>query len=145
MLSVSSGRSAVNYSYDNSGELTKITSPGGTQYGFEYDAFGKTSKIKVGSRTLTQNVYENNNGNLLYSLYGNGAKVGYTYDSLDRVTEKLYNDTVKIKYKYDRFGNLYSKEDLFTGTTYRYNYDLSGRTLGINANNGTAVKFVCEN
>ncbi len=41
-----------------------------------------------------------------------------------------YNDTVKIKY--DQFGNLYSKEDLFTGTTYRYNYDLSGRTLGIN-------------
>ena len=145
LLSVSSGKSAVNYSYDNSGKLTKITSPGGTQYGFEYDAFGKTSKIKVGSRTLTQNVYENNNGNLLYSLYGNGAKVGYTYDSLDRVTEKLYNDTVKIKYKYDRFGNLYSKEDLFTGTTYRYNYDLSGRTLGINANNGTAVKFVYDN
>ena len=145
LLSVSSGKSAVNYSYDNSGKLTKITSPGGTQYGFEYDAFGKTSKIKVGSRTLTQNVYENNNGNLLYSLYGNGAKVGYTYDSLDRVTEKLYNDTVKIKYKYDRFGNLYSKEDLFTGTTYRYNYDLSGRTLGISANNGTAVKFVYDN
>ena len=90
-------------------------------------------------------MYENNNGNLLYSLYGNGAKVGYTYDSLDRVTEKLYNDTVKIKYKYDRFGNLYSKEDLFTGTTYRYNYDLSGRTLGISANNGTAVKFVYDN
>ncbi len=101
LLSVSSGKSAVNYSYDNSGKLTKITSPGGTQYGFEYDAFGKTSKIKVGSRTLTQNVYENNNGNLLYSLYGNGAKVGYTYDSLDRATEKTVYDTVKIKYKYE--------------------------------------------
>ncbi len=34
---------------------------------------------------------------------------------------------------------------MFTGTTYRYNYDLSGRTLGINANNGTAVKFVYDN
>ena len=122
-----------------------MLSPGGTRYGFEYDGFGKTKKIKVGSRTLTENVYEPNNGNLAYSTYGNGAKVGYTYDSLDRVTQKLYNDSVKAIYKYDKFGNLYSKNDLFTGVQYKYDYDLSGRTLGVKANDGTSVRFVYDN
>ena len=82
---------------------------------------------------------------MAYSTYGNGAKVGYTYDSLDRVTQKLYNDSVKAIYKYDKFGNLYSKNDLFTGVQYKYDYDLSGRTLGVKANDGTSVRYVYDN
>ena len=144
LLSVASVSSAVNYTYNSVGRLSKITSPSGTQYNFEYDPFGKTKKIKVGSRTLTENFYEQYNGNLSYSLYGNGAKVGYTYDSLDRVTQKLYNDVVKVIFKYDKFGNLYSKNDLFTNVLYKYSYDLSGRTLGISGSDGTSVNYVYD-
>ena len=144
LLSVASGSSAVNYTYNSVGRLSKITSPSGTQYNFEYDPFGKTKKIKVGSRTLTENFYEQYNGNLSYSLYGNGAKVGYTYDSLDRVTQKLYNDVVKVIFKYDKFGNLYSKNDLFTNVLYKYSYDLSGRTPGISGSDGTSVNYVYD-
>ncbi len=45
-----------------------------------------------------------------------------------------YNDTVKIKY--DQFGNLYSKEDLFTGTTYTYG-DSEWKDLLTNFNGDT--------
>ena len=38
-------------------------------------------------------------GLLDYSVYGNNQKIEYTYDMLDRVTEKKYNDTVKVTYK----------------------------------------------
>ena len=67
--------------------------------------------------------------------------MGYTYDSLDRVTQKLYNDVVKVIFKYDKFGNLYSKNDLFTNVLYKYSYDLSGRTLGISGSDGTSVNY----
>ncbi len=65
-------------------------------------------------------------------------------DVLDRVTQKLYNGVTKVKFRYDKFGNLYEKTDLFTNTTYRYNYDLIGRIMGVVGSNGTSIHYVYD-
>ena len=145
MQSVSIGNSSVNYTYETGGSLKSITSPSGTVYNFKYDEFGNTSKILVGSKTLTQNTYDATRGLLTNSTYGNGQKIGYTYDILDRITQKLYNDVVKVKYKYDKFGNLYEKQDLFINTTYNYSYDLIGRITKISGSDGTSVNYAYDN
>ena len=145
LQSVSIGNSSVNYTYETGGSLKSITSPSGTVYNFKYDEFGNTSKILVGSKTLTQNTYDATRGLLTNSTYGNGQKIGYTYDILDRITQKLYNDVVKVKYKYDKFGNLYEKQDLFINTTYNYSYDLIGRITKISGSDGTSVNYAYDN
>ena len=142
--SVTTGSSTVNYAYNRNGSLNKITSPSGTEYNFVYDDFGNTSQIKVGSNPLTTNTY-NTYGLLKQSVYGNGQKINYSYDTLDRIKEKLYNNVVKVKFRYDESGNLYEKQDLFTGTTYRYNYDLSGRVTAISGSDNTSLGYVYDN
>jgi len=142
--SVTSGSSTVQYGYDSNNILQSITSTSGTVYNFAYDGFGNTTNISVGTQSLTTNTYDTVRGLLKYSVYGNGQKIGYTYDLLDRVTEKLYNDVVKVKFRYDKFGNLYEKQDLFTNTTYRYSYDLIGRITGVSGSNGTSLNYVYD-
>lgn len=141
---VVSGGSTVEYNYNSIGQLTGIDSPSGTSYTLNYDEFGNTKTIYVGSQKLTENFYDTNRGLLDYSVYGNNYRIDYNYDLLDRVTEKLYNNVAKVKFRYDKFGNLYEKQDLFTNTTYRYNYDLSGRITGITGSDNTSLNYVYD-
>ena len=74
-------------------------------------------------------------------IYGNGASVGYTYDGLDRVTQKLYNNVVKFEYTYDKLGNLVRHNNLVNNTTTKYAYDLIGRILNVKSSNGTSLFY----
>ena len=92
--SVSSGNSTVGYTYNTVGALTGITSPSATQYAFHYDQFGRTTSIEAGNRTLSTTAYRDNTSSLISTFtYGNGQTVEYSYDSLDRLTQKRYNGT----------------------------------------------------
>ena len=71
----SSTASAVSYAYSKE-DLASVTTPS-TKYAFTYDTFGNPLKTTAGGKTLVQNTYEKNNGNLTGSEYGNGLKVGY--------------------------------------------------------------------
>jgi len=86
----------VNYTYDVAMRLSTITtnptSSTSTIYTFAYDDFGNTTGISVGSRPLASYEYAKNgddddiNGKLSVLTYGNGHKVKYLYDALDRVS-----------------------------------------------------------
>ena len=52
----------------------------GWKYKFDYDNFLNTKNIKINNQTLVTNEYENNNGNLYKTTYGNGSTILYTYD-----------------------------------------------------------------
>ena len=144
LKSVTSGGSIVRYYYNTVGQLIGIESPSANRYDFVYDEFGNTKEIYTGQQILVENRYNTSRGLLTQSIYGNNHKTGYTYDTLDRVTQKLYNDVVKIKFKYDKFGNLYEKQDLFNNTTYRYNYDLTGRIIGVVGSDNTSLNYVYD-
>ena len=59
-------------------------------YTFNYDSLGRKTSVKVGSQTLSTNVYENDRSGMLKEVqYGNGGKVG---DEYDRLTDAKYPD-----------------------------------------------------
>lgn len=114
---------------------TKPTSTTSTTYTFEYDGFGNTTGIDVGSRNLADYTYNSYNGKLDVLTYGNGHKVKYIYDVLDRISEVQYNtgtsgafETV-YSYTYDSAGNIYSVTDHTSNEITLYKYDAAGKLM----------------
>ena len=86
--------------------------------------------MKVGSQTLSTNVYENNRNGLLSEVqYGNGSKVGYTYDEFDRlISVKNDGETAeRYSYEYGANGKTAKVADNELGRTARTDYDLAAR------------------
>ena len=132
-LVVRANTESVDYDYSN-GHLTTITTES-TTYTLGYDVFGNNTNIAAGDCNLATYAYNANNGKLSSITYGNGFKVGYTYDALDRIETVLYNDTVVYRYNYDSAGNINKLEDLENGKTYIYKYDLKNRLTHAYENN----------
>ena len=124
----------VEYEYDTANRLSKILTDT-TVYNFTYDNFGKTSQIKAGSNLLASYTYNTSNGKLNTLTYGNGAKVRYEYDELDRIEKILYNANggstynVAYEYEYDSNGNIVCVTDNITGQTLQPQYDITGRVI----------------
>ena len=141
LLSVSSGGMTNSYAYEND-RLKTITVNGGLRYAFEYDAFGRTTSTKVGNgtnwRTLSSLEY-NNKGLLGKQTYGNGDYIDFTYDNLDRITEKKYNgsSTNRAVYRYGNDGSLAQTIDFSTGTRTKFAYDLADRLVSQKEYTGT--------
>ena len=70
--------------------LSKI-STNSTAYRFTYDGFGNTTGISAGDNQLASYEYNHWNGKLKQLNYGNGLKVKYLYDEVDRISEICYN------------------------------------------------------
>ena len=125
----------ISYTYDSvTKRLTTITTESST-YRFTYDVFGNTSSIGVQDRTLASYTYHPNNGKLETLTYGNGDKVKYLYDALDRVKEICYNtgengawQTV-YSYEYTGAGALAKAHDHRGGKTTFYVYDTLGKLI----------------
>ena len=133
LQSVTSGGMTNSYTYDND-RLTDINVNGGTRYQFVYDEFGRTTYTKVGNglayRNLSQLIY-NGNGLLEKQEYGNGDFITFSYDNLDRLIGKSYNNssTDKVEYFYGADGNISKTIDYSTNTRTKYVYDLAGRLV----------------
>lgn len=123
-----------NYTYEN--DNIKTVSHNGFSYIFNYDVFGNTTSVNVGSQQLISNKYEARTGKLLESTYGNGHKTSLDYDSTDAVIGKRFNGQLKYKYEYDASGNLGYKEDLENGVNYRYIYDVAERLIKVEDSKG---------
>ena len=141
---VSVGNSAnVSYEYDETNRLEKIITDS-TEYTFEYNSFGSTTKIFAGSNTLASYTYNSNNGKLSAIDYGNGYGEEYVYDDLDRLKEIYYvvgsTPFIGYRYSYDSNGNLISVEDVRENVVTYMEYDARGRLTGTStAENGDLV------
>lgn len=137
LLSVASGSSSAAYTYEND-LLTGITA-GGNAYAFTYDAFGRRTGVKIGSRLLSATEYS---GTLVSKqTYGSGNYITYSYDNLDRITEKKYNNdsTTAAGYMYGANGLLSMFTDRLKNTNTRYTYDLADRVTVIAEYSGTEL------
>lgn len=143
LLSVSAGGMTNSYAYSDD-RLQTITVNSSLQYAFAYDVFGRTTSTKVGNgtswRTLSSLSY-NSAGLMSKQTYGNGDYIDFTYDSLDRITEKKYNgsSTRRATYAYGADGSLARSTDFSTGTTTKYVYDLADRLVGVREYTGTSI------
>ena len=71
-------------------------------YTFNYDELGRKTTVKVGSQTLSTNVYSSDRSGLLKEVqYGNDGKVKYAYDEYDRLTGVRYDDETTDRYTYE--------------------------------------------
>lgn len=125
-----SNAESVEYEYNNRNLLDSITTDSTTYY-FEYDVFGNTDSISVGSRELADYEYNSYNGKLKRINYGNGFSVRYAYDKLDNISEVWYgnngSETKAFEYTYTAYGQLYRYDNLLTGKSVIYKYDTAGK------------------
>ena len=127
----------VNYSYNSATKRLERIETQSTAYTFTYDVFGNSTSIKAGNNTLASYEYNSNNGKLSVLTYGNGLKVKYLYDVLDRISQIQYNigtngafETV-YEYVYETSGRLHSVIDHSSDEVWLYKYDESGKLIQI--------------
>ena len=101
-------------------------------YTFEYNDYGQITSTSVGNVTLSTNTYDNR-ARLIGTTYGNGDRLGYSYDNLDRIESVAYYDTLdETDYIYDNNSNLSRVVEINNGNeqrTYFYEYDSLGRMI----------------
>ena len=141
LTSVTAGGMKNSYSYSKD-RLTAINVNGSVKYSFTYDAFGRTTANKVGNgtdwKTLSSMQY-NSAGLMSKQTYGNGNYYDFTYDSLDRITQKRYNgdNSKRVTYLYGNNGNVAQITDYYTNTNTRFVYDLADRIVSQREYTGT--------
>ena len=140
-----SSSSGVTYNYGATNRALNSITTNTCVYNFTYDKFMNVSKVSVGSQELTRNEYASNNGNLIKSTYGNNDYVVYSYDDLDRVTSSTYNDfdkgtSIDYSWKYNAANQISALIDSSEGRTYNYIYDLSGRLIEMNRDDGAYIR-----
>ena len=140
--------------YNTYGEKWKIIKPDGEELIYEYDPFGRLSKLTSGdnsvsytykynlrhqikqvddlkNKTITTYDYDTN-GRLKEEKLGNGLKMVYDYDRLDRLKELTLPDGSVVKYLYDAVHlkevQRYKKKNLIYKHAYS-NFDRSGDLL----------------
>ena len=149
LSNASSELASIGYSYPD-GRLSSLARTskrsGASQiqtYNFTYNVWGQTTAVKVGSTPLASYEYEkignstnsaDGGGNLTKMTYGNNQSVSYSYDNLDRLIKKTYNDTGSyVEYAYNSEGALArvssydSNNDLLA--FYVFEYDGLGRLI----------------
>ncbi len=129
-LDSSSFTASNSYTYDNNDKI-KTINQNGFNYTFNYDQYGNNSSVFVGSTKLVSNTYNPADGRLITSTYGNGNTKSYVYNDMDLISQLKYNDAVKFKWTYDSSGAVTKEEDLTNHLLSYYDYDKSGRMLGM--------------
>ena len=134
-------RNQYTYTEDKLASVSHNTTADGTcdvTYTFGYDAQNRPTTVKVGSQTLSTNVYNTTKGSLLYgtltrSEFGNGGKVVNTYDNFKRITGVRFDsDTAdRYKYEYGANGQVAKVTDTTLNRTAVSEYDGASRPMRI--------------
>lgn len=101
-------------------------------YSFEYDKLGNPTTVKVGTQALFTNVYTGTGDKLLLRVdYGNGGKIGYTYDAFKRLKGTTYDSaaTPRFTYDYGANGQAAYIRDAVLNRTFWTEYDTAERPI----------------
>ncbi len=126
VTSVTQKEKVVNYTYNNQDMLDKIVQ-GNKEYKFTYDDFLNLKTVKIGDNiTLVTNEYEENNGNLVKTTYGNNQEITFAYDQFDR-TKELHKMDHNYSFRYNSNGNI--AKIISDASTEQFYYDNSNRLI----------------
>ena len=78
-------------------------------------------------------------------IYGDGSEIRNAYDKYGQVTAQYLKDSSAAETKlyenvYDNYGNVLSHKDEQNGITYRYQYDLIDRIIGVDTTDGLTLR-----
>lgn len=132
----------IKYTYNSTNELSTIIQ-NNKSYSLNYDSFLNVNNIKVNNIDLISHTYNNTNGRLISSIYGNGDIVTYQYNEFDQVI-KIENDGDVYKYLYDGNGNIYQLIEN-NDTNIYYIYDSEKRLTNYTNNKTYLTNHVNQN
>lgn len=159
--SAETNKESVVFGYDG-GELSTITTAT-TTYTFDYDAYGNTKSVQVGTGEIAKYIYNPGNGKLKYTIYQNGYVEKNVYDHLERLVEVCYTQltgtlptsdsvydsytyTTACEFIYDSQGNVSVFIDHISNKKYVYENDQNGNPVRVVRFDGTdgmvAVDFL---
>ncbi|UTY59405.1 RHS repeat-associated core domain-containing protein [Massilia sp. erpn] len=116
---------AVQYRYDNNGNLVSRSDALGHTTTYEYDAQNRLVKTTAPDNGVTQTLYDSE-GHLQYVIDPRGLRTTYTYNGFGDVTSINSPDTGLTSYEYDAAGWL-ARESRADGKTLSYGWDKLGR------------------
>ena len=148
---------ALNYSYDDLGNLTAITYADGSTETFSYDDQGNVIS-SVNRRGLEIDYAYNQEAELISQTNPDGTNSSYTYDNrgnltsatnatgtinleydlADRLTQITYANGRSLAYEYDAGGRRTQMTDQ-DGNVVNYSYDTAGRLAGLTDGAGTTI------
>jgi RHS repeat-associated protein len=130
LISMGYGPSAVSYSYDNAGRLTKKILPNGVYTDYIYDDVNRlaslVNKRSDGSIISTFSYTHDNVGNRLTMTTSEGIH-SYEYDDIYRLASANHPTGADETYAYDKVGNR-----LASASHNDFNYDDNNRLLSYN-------------
>lgn len=122
----------------------------GFLYSFTYDGFGNIEKTEIAGNTFAEYEWEERNGKLLKTIYGNGQYLRYVYDDMDRIQE-IYiveneNEGEKkyCTYEYDKQSNLSKVINHLSGKMYTLYYDLLDRLCQVVDELGNSYEYTYD-
>ena len=135
-----SGEHKTEYKYDAKDRLYEVrhntdgVNDHDVVYGFEYDALGRQTAVKVGEQPLSETEYQDNAsaphyGTVSSVTYGNGFTVHNEYDDFNRVTGIVYGTETDPRYefRYNARGQAAWMKDGLLDRITETEYDLSDR------------------
>ena len=126
--------SYMNMTYDSNGNVISATNGAGTTAQFTYDADGNcTAKTLTytsdgAQKTVTEQYFYDNSGNLVKIIDSDGNVTTTEYNSMGKVSSATDEKGRKTSYDYDNFGNIV-KISYPDGTTEAFTYDREGNNL----------------
>ena len=123
----------VSYTYNGRNLLSTITTES-TTYSFSYDVFGNATSVNAGNNELAEYTYNQRNGKLNKTTYGNGFVVEYVYNDVELLTEIWYTKGAEPKYlayeyEYTSDGQVYKFIDNVNERSTIYKYDSNNRLV----------------
>ncbi|WP_162806480.1 RHS repeat-associated core domain-containing protein [Sphingosinicella terrae] len=132
--------------YTSNGEVQHVTDAEGNRTTYEYDGHDRLVKTLfpspdtdgVSSISDFEQLTLDANGNVTNRLLRGGGSIGFTYDALNRATQKnLPAPGLDVTYGYDLLGRMTSAST--TAQTLSFTYDALGRNLTQVGPFGTAI------
>lgn len=137
------------YKYDANGNLIRTMNPDGTTEVDTYDANGNRLTATDRAGRVTQYAYDalkygdpekSNRNRLICILYSDGARSGFEYDALGRMTAAIDENGNRTEYEYDGAGRMIRTIDgLGNETTFAY--DANGNQISLTDANGNTMLF----
>lgn len=159
--SVNADGLSITNTLDSWGELNTRNWPGGLQESFQYgdrgltnaidrlniatryvrDSLGRVMQQIDGATNAVSRAYLSNGVDQVVSLWdGNSNKTAWAYDVFGNATNKVYADSSRERYQYDRLNRLTNKVDT-AGVSTGYGYDPNGNLVSIKYGALTPVTF----
>ena len=134
----SGNASYYGYTYDDDGQITKVTLPSSDSVDYSYDAFGRPTAVDIKKPNGTLIAGEsysylsgsggtNASTHLVSQIeYNDLSYLSYTYDNNGNILTISKNGSLIYSYEYDDLDQLIRENDHVNGTTYIFLYDYSG-------------------